>query len=153
MWEIKNSFQLFSFAIAFLLGVFYCLIYDVLRALRKSNRISDIAVFLQDICYFILIAFLTFIIFVPLSNGEIRGYLLFAITLGFVGCFLTVSRINLKILTCIFKQYTILSDKFIGFINSLFDNLWSFIINIVRKLLILVSNIEKILKKHLKKTG
>ena len=153
MWEIKNSFQLFSFFIAFFLGVLFCLLYDVLRALKKANHISDIGVFLQDVCYFIFIALLTFIFFVPLSNGEIRGYLLFAITIGFTACFLTASRINLKILTITFKQYILLSDKFIGFINRLFDILWAFIINIIRKLLVLVSNIEKILKKHLKKTG
>lgn len=153
MWEIKNSFQLFSFAMALLMGVIFCLFYDILRAFRKAKKISDIEVFMQDVIYFLIIAIFTFIVFVPLSNGEIRGYLLIAIAIGFVVCFFTISRLSLKIFTCVFIQYRSLAEKFINVINRFLDKLWAFIINITSKLLVLVSNIEKILKKHLKKTG
>ncbi|MBO5210961.1 MAG: spore cortex biosynthesis protein YabQ [Clostridia bacterium] len=153
MWEIKNSFQLFSFAVSFLVGIIYCLIYDVLRAIRKTKQLPDTAVFLQDICYFILIAISTFIIFISLSNGEIRGYLLLAMALGFTACFVTLSRLTVKLFALIFKFLNNLSEKLIDIINRFFDITASFIAKILKNCHIKLNNIKKILKNHLKKTG
>ena len=153
MWEIENSHQTFSFAVCLLLGVIYCLLYDLLRAVRKIKPKNDAGVFLQDICYFILIAFLTFIIFVPLSNGEIRGYLLLAITIGFTVCYLTLSRLVVKFFTFLFSLIYNLSEKTIEHINRFFDFITLFTVKNLKNCYIKLNNIKKILKNHLKKKG
>ena len=87
MWEIDNNFQLISFLISCGVGVIYCLVYDILRAVRKSTNVTDGMVFLQDIVYFIIISITTFMLLTALSNGEIRSYVIIGLMLGFLLCF------------------------------------------------------------------
>ena len=114
MWEIDNNFQLISFLISCGVGVVYCLIYDILRAIRKSTDVTDGTVFLQDIVYFIIISITTFMLLTALSNGEIRSYVIIGLLLGFLLCFCTFSRINLKILAFLFKNIYFLSNKVVS---------------------------------------
>ena len=113
MWEIDNSFQLISFLVSCGFGVIYCLLYDLLRAVRKVNEVSDATVFLQDIIYFFVISIATFMLLTALSNGEVRGYIIIGLLLGFLLCFCTFSKINLKILTLIFEKISFLGSKIV----------------------------------------
>ena len=113
MWEINNTAQAISFFYSLLLGMIFCLLYDLLRVWRAFFHLSDIVIFFQDIIYFIVISFVTFIFMIPLTNGEIRGYIIVGIFLGFCICFFTVSRFVFEILKFIFS-------KIKGFFKCLF---------------------------------
>lgn len=152
MWEIDNNFQLISFLISCGVGVVYCLIYDILRAIRKSTDVTDGTVFLQDIVYFIIISITTFMLLTALSNGEIRSYVIIGLILGFLLCFCTFSRINLKILAFLFKNIYFLSNKVVSLINNLLDAICRFFNKTFKKTLNLLNIIKKIFKNHLKKT-
>ncbi len=152
MWEIDNNFQLISFLISCGVGVVYCLIYDILRAIRKSVIVTDGTVFLQDIVYFVIISVTTFMLLTALSNGEIRSYVIIGLLLGFSLCFCTFSKINLKVLIFLFKNTSFLSDKIISLINDLFDTICRFFSKTVKKTQYLLNNIKKIFKNHLKKS-
>ncbi len=104
MWEVSNYNQIVSFLVSFAFGALYCLAYDVLRSARKVGCNGTFKVAVQDIAYFIIIAFVTYMIMLVYTCGEIRFYILFAIFLGFVTCNYTLSRFFRKILVTIFKQ-------------------------------------------------
>ena len=153
MWEINNSFQLISFLISCGVGIVYCLIYDILRAVRKSFTVTDATVFLQDIVYFITISITTFMLLTALSNGEIRSYVIIGILLGFLLCFFTFSKINLKVLVFILTKFHFVSDWFVGSINAMLDAICRFFGKTIEKIQKLLNNIKKIFKNHLKKAG
>ncbi len=93
MWEISNSGQLLAFLVSFLFGIGYALFYTVFKALRRAFRHSNFSVFLEDIIYFEVIAFITFLLFLAFSNGEIRFFILLAIFLGFIAFYFTLSDV------------------------------------------------------------
>ena len=146
MWEINNNFQLFSFGISLAAGFCYCVLYDILRALRKSRPISDLTVFLQDVIYFAFIGIVTFLILMVLANGEIRGFVIFGITVGFCGCFLTLSKFLLKILTMIFEFFGTVNHRFCDFLNVEIEKITAFLIKIIKKVTVLLNIIKKYLK-------
>ena len=104
MWEISNNAQFYSFCIANLFGVIYCLFYDVFRALRKTSVFGAVAIFFQDIIYFLVISILTFMLMLSFTDGEIRVYILVGILLGFVVCNFTISLFFKKILFFLFAM-------------------------------------------------
>lgn len=153
MWEIDNGFQLTSFFVSCGFGVAYCLLYDILRALRKASDTSDGSVFLQDIIYFFIVSVTTFMLLIALSNGEIRGYVIIGILAGFSLCFCTFSKINLKVLTFIFQKFAFIGGKIVTLFNGIIDFICRFFGETIKKIKKMINNAKKILKNHLKKSG
>ena len=120
MWEINSSFQAVSFLYSVLFGVLYCLFYDFFRVLRKLNKSTELSVFFEDLFYFVVIAFVTFLLLMSLSNGEIRGYILFGMAVGFVICYFTISQIHETIrsvaskIAIFFALLPIVSSRFLS---------------------------------------
>ncbi len=102
MWEISNSWQMLSLFRAAVLGGAFCAFYDILRALRATRRFSAFAIFLTDVLYFIIISPITFCFLLSLTNGQLRWYIFFGITVGFIAVRLLLSRLLFKILCLIF---------------------------------------------------
>ncbi len=130
MWEINNTEQILAFLYSLCLGIIFCLFYDVFRAFRFAVKLNDFYIFLQDIFYFISIAFVTFLFLLAVTNGEIRFFVIFGISLGFLVCYFTVSKYFIKFLTMIFKGFAAISKKINAFLNGLFAKADSFITKI-----------------------
>ena len=146
MWEISNNLQFFSFWFSIIVGVIFCVGYDILRALRKVKHLTDLTVFFQDVLYFIFIGFITFFVLMIFANGEIRGYIIFGIVLGFAACFLTFSKIMLKFLILCFGFIYEVNLKVVNFFNRLIDKLREFLIKNIKKCALLLNNIKNIKK-------
>lgn len=117
MWEISNLSQITGFIFSCVLGVVFCLLYDLFRAFRLVKAHKTIFVFLEDILYFSLASVITFLFLLSITNGEIRGYILFGIALGFFAANFAVSRFFLAVTTklfCLFKR------AFKGFSSSFY---------------------------------
>ena len=71
---------LFSLGFGFIMGA----IYDAFRIVRISISKGRRAQIFFDVAYCILLAFLTFIFFISVNEGEIRFYLLLGEAIGFV---------------------------------------------------------------------
>jgi len=84
MWEISISDQIFTSLYSVCLGIILCVCYDILRSFRRAISSGDIAIFLGDILYFTVSAFVVFIFLLARTNGEIRGYVLLCTLAGFV---------------------------------------------------------------------
>lgn len=91
------------FCIFFLLGLFINLIFDIFRGIRKSFKFTNIVVFLQDILFLGISGFLFFRTLLVFNNGEIRFFMLIALTLGICIYSLTISRHCVIIVTVIVK--------------------------------------------------
>ncbi len=140
MWEIDISLQVLFFLRSILLGMIYCLFYDILRGFRRVFSYSDWAVSLQDLFYFLIITPTAFLFLLAATNGEVRFYILFGIAIGFTIFRLTVSRVLILflklIISVIYKSFT----AFFNFISGVIQKIKGFIAKKSKK-------IKKLLKK------
>lgn len=103
MWEIDIKFQLLTFLFACILGALYSAFYDLFRALRLVKNQKPFTIFLEDLFYFITLAFITFFYLLAFTNGEVRFYVIIGIVLGFLVFYILLSKYNLLLLKCLFK--------------------------------------------------
>lgn len=153
MWEIDSSFQAVSFLYSVLFGVGYCLFYDLFRAFRKLYKPTAFSVFFEDLIYFLIISILTFLLLMSLSNGEVRGYIIFGIAVGFAVCYFTVSRLFVEILFIIFKFFFTISEKTVDFLNRILIWLFEKIKKWAKYCTIILNKTKNLFKKDLKKQG
>lgn len=99
MWEISNSGQLLSFFVSFIAGLCYALFYTLFKGIRRAFRHSNFAVFSEDIIFCVVTAFVTFLLFLAFSSGEIRFFMLLSMFLGFIAFYLTLSNFLSRVLS------------------------------------------------------
>jgi spore cortex biosynthesis protein YabQ len=87
-----SVYQFNVFVYSLILGVILGMLYDVFRIVRIIFKPKEFGVFIQDMVYFILSAFLTFIFMIGFNDGEIRFYVLIGEGIGFCVYHLTVGR-------------------------------------------------------------
>lgn len=144
MWEINNILQIKSFIYSLGLGCIYCVFYDILRVIRFATRPKALVVFLQDIFYFLVISFVTFLFLLSLTNGEIRAYIIFGIALGFIIWYYTISKILLRAFKYIIGRLITI----FAWLNNKFERILTGFEKFISKFVV---NIEKFFKKVLKK--
>lgn len=142
MWEITIKEQLLSFMYANLMGLALSIIFDLFRTLRKSFTHGKIAVFIEDVLFFTIAQFITFMLLMARCNGEVRAYIIIGIIIGFFIYRVTVSRIVLPISVLIFKFIIKIFIK----IGSLASKYLLKIIKRVKKLLKRKNTDKKLLK-------
>ena len=147
MWEINLSDQLLSFFYAVITGFVFCFIYDILKSCRLTFSFSAVSIFFSDIFYSAVIAIIAFLVFLGLSNGEIRSYILSGFLLGFVFWRLTVS----KLLLYIFKKVFRFSSCVFGYINQKILDFLEVLAHFSVKFLSFFKNSKILLKKLLKR--
>ena len=152
MWEISNTFQVFGFLRAICLGGIFCIIYDILRALRNNGFNTDFAVYLQDILYFVIISPITFCCLLATTNGELRAYFFVGIIVGFIIIRLFLSRVILIMLSKFIGLFLKLKNMLFEVFNRLFGcvfRFYGYVKDIFRKkLVILLKCCKKLLKKR-----
>ena len=89
---IANDWQLISLFLAAGLGFLFGLVFDILRVLRETFRFSAVAVFAQDVLFCVASALVLFFFLLPITGGEVRGYLLCGVLAGAVAYVSTVGR-------------------------------------------------------------
>lgn len=94
MWEISISGQMSACIYSAVFGALLCILYDIIRATRKAGADSFLAVFIGDVLFWLISAVAVFIFLVAVTNGELRGYVLFFCLIGFVIYRFTVGRLT-----------------------------------------------------------
>ncbi|MBR0465987.1 MAG: spore cortex biosynthesis protein YabQ [Clostridia bacterium] len=128
MWEISNKGQIINLLYSLSLGGIFCLCYDFLRAFRYCFRSKTLFYFFSDLLFFALSGVVTFLLLLALTYGEIRGYVILGILLGFVLFRIIFSKITLwlfiklwsfilKLLSFVSKLNAALCRKIISGIN------------------------------------
>ena len=149
MWVIENNQQLFSFLVALICGTIYCSYYDLLRAYRYVLKCNTVAVFFQDIFFWLTVTFSTFLLMLSLCGGELRAFIILGQLLGFIICRITVSRIFLAVLVFLLRRTVLLLKLIIRVKNAIKTRVLSVISKVCRYLVKKVKNIGKYFKKPL----
>ncbi len=149
MWEINLSNQILTFLLSLCLGSILCIVYDFIRAIRKSGFNSFWSVFFVDILFSVFAAFITFVFLIARTNGEIRGFVLFGEVLGFIIFRLTFSQIIFRVLLFITKNIVLIFKT----INILIVRLYINFEKTNKKLIKYFCSMFKRVKKVLKNWG
>ena len=150
MWEINNTFQVLSFIYSLVLGAIFSLLYDVIKSFRLTIKPSATLVFILDIIYFIFIAFISFLFYLSVTDGEIRFYILLGLFLGFLIIRFTISKLFVFLLTKIFGFIFSVFKKVNYCFFTLADTISSVFLKIFNKITYFIKKIKIILKKDLK---
>lgn len=103
MWEINITNQIITFLYSIIMGVIVAALYDWQKAHRITASNSVIRIFFQDITFWIINTFFTFLLLMARCNGEVRGYVIIGEVVGFTLFRLILSRFILPIFIWIFK--------------------------------------------------
>ena len=112
MWEITVKSQILPFFYAVTLGIILSVLFDFFRTIRISYKHNNIFVFIEDIVFFLISTFLTFMFLMARCNGEFRTYVISAILIGFFIYRITLSKIILPTSVIITKFFIRLFGKF-----------------------------------------
>lgn len=135
-----------SFGFGFILGI----LYDMFRAVRLAFSSGKKLVFIYDVIYVSLCAVLTFLFFLAINNGKVRGYAFIAELLGWFVYYFSLGTVAIKcskattrFIKWLYKQISKPVIFLIRLINSLFYKISCFVKKIFKK-------IHKKSKFHLK---
>ena len=111
MWEITVKSQILTFFYAVTLGIILSVLFDFFKTIRISYKHNNIFVFIEDIVFFLISTFLTFMFLMARCNGEFRTYVISAILIGFFIYRITLSKIVLPTSVIITKFFIRLFGK------------------------------------------
>ena len=146
--------QMLTFLFSIIIGIVICLWYDFFRIIRLCRRFGQLAIFIQDILFWVVSALLTFFLLMARCDGVPRFYVFFGEAAGFIVCRLTLSRVLMKISGAVVKVI----KRFLRFLGAKLChplrrmlNRWGIKISInmkslIDKLLNSVNNVKKGLK-------
>ncbi len=106
----SETINFFIFVVA---GMFFSLLFDFFRALRKINRPNKNILNIQDIIYFIIVGIILILLIINMNGEVLRIYLILAIILGVI-LYTLVVRNNIRDL------FVILINKMVGVIQFIF---------------------------------
>lgn len=93
---IANQVLVFLYACG--LGLGLSIVYDIFRILRTIFLKGKIAVFIEDILYFLIVSIALFVFQLTFTEGIIRSYVVIGALLGFVICHLTLGNLLVGII-------------------------------------------------------
>ena len=90
------AMQLIIFGYSCVLGAGLGLLYDFFRIIRMMINPRNIAVFIQDIIYFIISGLITFLFVLGFNRGEARFYILAGEGIGWIIYHITLGEVIYK---------------------------------------------------------
>lgn len=92
-WLVNTPRQLELFGYSLIFGVLLGVLYDVFRIFRLIFFKNKVAVIFQDILFWTIAGFSTFLFFLATNFGHIRFYMLLGMLIGASIYYLTVGRL------------------------------------------------------------
>lgn len=89
--------QLQAFLLSLVIGVFIGIFYDLFRILRLSFTENKLVIIVQDILFWSVSAFASFVFVFVVNNGAFRAYLAIGEALGFVVYYFTLGAVVIKV--------------------------------------------------------
>lgn len=139
-----------GFLFSLVLGAVLSLFYDMIRATRVAGLNSTAAVFIGDILFWLICAVAVFIFLVGVTNGEIRGYVLFSAAIGFIVYRVTAGRLLFRLLCLLIGLLRRAAGKISAFADKLYSEIERFAAALFKRVRRVVSNVFAALKKLLK---
>ena len=92
--SVKNQIYVFLWSIVG--GALIALIYDLFRIKRKAVKTGIVAIYFEDLMYWIIVAAIMFAVIYHSNEGEIRGFIFIGTILGVILYALLFSKIIMK---------------------------------------------------------
>ena len=150
--QVESLAQFSTFVIAFVLGAFFCLLYDLFRSVRASFPHKNLVIFFEDIFFWAICSILYFCFALVRCEGQIRIYCIIGCALGAILCRVTLSRVVFKILNRFFgilkSVVEFMQNKIVLPIGRQLTVILHFVQDFFRKLAVWST---KFSKKHLQK--
>ena len=127
--QVIISDQVIIFLYSIIGGALIALVYDIFRLKRRAIKTIGIFLHIEDLVYWIIVAFIMFAVVFYSNEGELRGYIVLGTFIGVVLYILLLSRLIMNILTTTVKFL-------INFIKRAFKLVISPIIIIIKILLV-----------------
>lgn len=90
-------------------GLLIGIVYDVYRVFRYFLKPKKVATWIEDLIFWILIAFIVFLVLIKSTWGELRGYIFFGL---FIGAFLYFKVLSEHAYIALIKLFELLSIPF-----------------------------------------
>ncbi len=108
--------ELDFFAVSFLLGLVLVLAYDCLRIFRRLIRHGTVWISIEDLCYWIITAFVIFAMLYQKNDGLIRGFSIGGIVTGMLLYNQLISRYTVKYIVLFLEKIIHLVQKVCRFV-------------------------------------
>lgn len=108
--------ELDFFAVSFLLGILLMFVYDILRIFRQVIRHGTTWVALEDLSYWVMVAFVSFSMLYKKNDGLIRGFAIAGILLGMLLYNQLISRHSVPHIVRILKKMIHMFHKLANFL-------------------------------------
>lgn len=151
MWEISLNSQLTNFLYSVILGLFAAVFYDIIKGFRIARGNSFLNTFLLDLLYFLLFTPVLFCFLIATTNGQLRGYILIGVIVGFLLFRYTISKFLFKWYLKILKKFFKLAVLFNAKINLFFDCIFEIGLKIFKMFSEIIKKRLNSFKKVLKK--
>lgn len=135
---MNEQFKLFFVAI--MLGIIGGLIYGIISIFRKYVMHNIVAVYIEDIIFWVTYAITSFLVMLTLNYGDIRPYIVFGVFLGLIVYVIFIHSLVIKLLSPIITIIRL----FIEIVFTPFD----LVLYPFKKLLLFLKNYLQINKKY-----
>ncbi len=119
MGHITVADQTVTFLLSLALGAIFCVFYDVFRCFHIRCK-SWATVFISDILFWLIAAVAVFCFFVLRTMGQVRGYALLGVALGFVAGRLLFGNTILRLFCRIERLFCAVLQLLLGPMRSFF---------------------------------
>ncbi len=130
MW-LSLSEQTAYFLWSLLLGAVLAVAYDLVRAMRMLLRAGRVHVLISDVLFFVFCGVCTSLFALPFNKGDVRGFIIFGETVGFLAYRLTLGSIMGKI----YAKLSVILRKIVQKICKILENIFSFLLKVTHALL------------------
>lgn len=110
--------QVYVFFWSIIIGAALTLIFDFFRLMRRNKETRDLIVYIQDIFFWLIVAFVIIISAFITNSGELRGYMFIGYALGSMFYLLLFSKIILNIFGTIFDKIDLFFEKIISILKK-----------------------------------
>ncbi len=115
--------ELDFFAVSFLLGILLMFVYDILRIFRQVARHGSAWMALEDLSYWIMVAFVSFSMLYLKNDGLIRGFAIGGIALGMFLYNQLISRHTVPHIVRVLKKILHMAGRLCHFLLTPFRKL------------------------------
>ena len=109
--DISLTSQLLSFFYAVAMGLVFGVIYDVFRLFRVFTKGRTAAVFIEDILFWTVCAFICYSFMLIFTHGTVRIYVVLAAMSGFYVYQKTVGKLTALLFRCLYKPVFLLKKS------------------------------------------
>ena len=125
---IALDLQVRIFLGSLVVGVILSFLYDIFKSVRFAFKSDKHHILIQDILYFLISAFITFLFVLSVNHGEIRFYIIAGEIIGFCIYCVTFSklfmRFSIGVITMLkkagIKVYLIICIPFISILKKIY---------------------------------